>query len=331
MKAAFIERTGGPDVVQYGDLPDPTPAPGQVRVRTVAASINPIDIYIRLGTVAAELPKPFVTGSDFAGVVDAVGEGATRFKVGDRVWGSNQGMLGRQGTFAEYVCPHEDYVYPLAPGIDEADAAAVALTGITAHLVLFFAGRLKAGDTVFVNGGTGGVGSLVVQMAKASKATVIATVGSAEKAGIARSLGADLVLNYRTDDIPAMVKDFTKGAGLKLWCETQPPSDFQRTFDMMAPFGRVVVMAGRTATPVFPNGSFYVKGLTLSGFAMFNMPPETQRQCAEEIMGWMKAGKLKPLIGAGMPLAEAAQAHRLQEENSLKKAGTLSGKIVVTM
>jgi len=240
-------------------------------------------------------------------------------------------MLGRQGTFAEYACPHQDFTYPTAAGVDDADAAAGALTGITAHLGLFFSGRLRAGETVFVNGGTGGVGSMVVQMAKATNAAVIATVGSAEKAELAKSLGADLVLNYKTDDIPAMVRDFTRGAGVNLWYETQPPTDLIRTIDLMAPFGRIVVMAGRSATPVFPNGPFYVKGLTLSGFAMFNIPADAQRHCADAMMAWMESGKLRPAIGARFPLSEAARAHRLQEENTLGKAGTLSGKIVVTM
>jgi NADPH2:quinone reductase len=329
MKAAYFETTGGPDVVRYGDLPTPEPKEGEVRVRVAAASLNPIDVYVRAGTVQMPRPTPLVTGSDLAGVVDAVGTGVTRFRVGDRVWGSNQGLLGRQGTFAEFCCPHEDYLYPLPAGADVKVAAAGALVGITAHLGLFQSARLQPGEWVFVNGGTGGVGAAVVQQVKAAGAMVITTVGSAEKAAIAAKLGADVVLNYKTDDIPAAVKGTTGGVGVHVWYETQPPSDLDRTVDLTAPRGRIVVMAGRNARPAFPNGPFYVKGLSLYGFAMFNATPAEQRACADHINRWLVTGKYTAIVGRVMPLSDASSAHRLQEENSLGKAGTLTGKIVV--
>ena len=157
-------------------VPTPEPGPGQVRVQVAAAAVNPIDTYIRSGAVKMDLPIPFIPGCDLAGRVDAVGPGASRFKPGDRVWGSNQGLLGRQGTFAEYCCVGEQWLYPLPSGVAEKDAAAVALVGITAHLGLFWRANLQPGETVFVNGGSGGVGGTVVQMAKAVGATVVTTV-----------------------------------------------------------------------------------------------------------------------------------------------------------
>ena len=153
---------------------------GEVLIKVTAASLNPIDTYIRSGMVAMQLPKPFITGSDVAGVVAAVG-GAKRFKVGDRVWGSNQGLLGPAGTCAEYVCASEDCFYATPAEVDDKSAAAVALVGITAHLGVVGRARLKPGETVFVNGGTGGVGSMVVQMAKAIGAKAITTVGSTRR------------------------------------------------------------------------------------------------------------------------------------------------------
>jgi NADPH2:quinone reductase len=329
MKAAYFGTTGGPDVVQYGDLPTPEPKVGEVRVRVAAASLNPIDVYVRAGMVQMPRPTPLVTGSDLAGVVDAVGAGATRFRVGDRVWGSNQGLLGRQGTFAEFCCPHEDYLYPLPTEVDVKVAAAGALVGITAHLGLFQCAHLQPGEWVFVNGGTGGVGAAVVQQSKAAGAKVITTVGSAEKAAIAAKLGADVVLNYKFDDVRLAVQGATGGAGVHVWYETQPPSDLDRTVDLTGPRGRIVVMAGRNARPVFPNGPFYVKGQSLFGFAMFNATPAEQRSCAEDINRWLASGKYTAIVGRVMPLSDAAAAHRLQEENSLGKAGTLTGKIVV--
>jgi NADPH2:quinone reductase len=329
MKAAYIDAPGPPDVIRVGELPTPEPKVGEVLVRVLASAVNPIDTYIRGGLVAANLPKPFIPGCDLAGTVEAVGPNVARFKVGDRVWGSNQGLAGRQGTLAEFAAVDEKWLYPTPANVLDADAAAVALVGITAHLGLFDRTNLTAGETVFVNGGTGGVGSAVVQMAKAVGARVVTTVGSAEKAVAAKAFGADVVVNYKTDDVASAVKDATGGKGVDVWFETLPPADFDKTVDLMAPRGRIVVMAGRAARPVFPNGPFYVKGLAMFGFAMFNAPPEQQRACAEQINGWLVAGKLRASIGRTFPLAESAAAHQLQEENTLKKAGTLSGKILV--
>lgn len=330
MKAAVFDTTGTPDVIRVGDVPVPDPKGGEIRVKVLAASINPIDTYIRSGAAPMPLPKPAITGTDFAGVVDAVGAGA-KYKVGDRVWGSNQGLLGRPGTCAEFVCVADEWAYPTPGGVSDEQAAGCALVGITAHLGLFQRAKLAQGETVFVNGGTGGVGSMVVQMAKAAGAKVICTVGSDEKAAVARNLGADWVVNYKSEDVSARVKEITGGAGVQVWYETLPPgTDFDKTVELMAPRGRIVVMAGRAARPVLPNGPFYVKGLSLLGFAMFNMTAEEQRVCAEAMNAWFTAGKLKSLIGARFPLTQTVQAHHLQESNTLHKAGTLVGKIIVT-
>jgi len=330
MKAAYLEVTGTPSVLKFGELTTPQPKAGEILIKVAAAALNPIDTYVRSGMVAMPLPKPFITGSDVAGVVTGIGPGVKRFKVADRVWGSNQGLLGRQGTCAEYVCSSEDWFYPTPPGVDDRHAAAAALTGITAHLGVFGCARLKAGETLFVNGGTGGVGSMVAQMAKAVGAKAITTVGSAEKAALAKSWGINLVLNYKTDDVPAAVRDFTQGRGVNVWFETQREPDFLKTVPLMARRGRLVVIAGRQAQPVFPLGPFYVNDLSLFGFAMFNATPQEQRRCADDINRWLSEKKLHPMIGRTLPLSEAAAAHRLQEENTLQKAGTLTGKIVLT-
>jgi NADPH2:quinone reductase len=223
----------------------------------------------------------------------------------------------------------EEWLYPTPATVADEQAAAMALVGITAHLGLFASAHLKAGELVFVNGGTGGVGSAVVQMAKAVGATVITTVGSNEKIAIARELGADHVVNYKDENFVGLLKGAVGGSGINVWYETQPPTDLDRTIDLMAPRGRIVVMAGRQARPVFPNGPFYVKGLSIHGFAMFNATADEQRVCAQDISKWLAAGKLKTLIGKQFSLDETASAHQLQEENTLRKSGTLSGKIVI--
>ena len=330
MKAAYIEAPGPPEAIRYGDLPTPQPKDGEVLVRVAAVAVNPIDVYIRAGTVPANLPKPFILGCDLAGTVEAVGAGAKRVKAGDQVWGSNQGLLGRQGTFAEYASVREEWLYPTPTGVADTVAAAGALTGITAHLGLFGHPRLKPGETVFVNGGTGGVGSMVVQMAKAAGARVITTVGSADKAALCQAWGADGVINYKTEDVAARIKALTDNRGVQVWFETLREPDFLKTVELLAPGGRMIVIAGRQARPVFPVGPFYVKGLSLYGYAMFNATPDEQRQCADDMNRWMAEGKLRPPIGKTMRLGETAAAHRFLEENTLHGAGTLVGKVVLT-
>lgn len=328
MKAAFIERTGPADGIRYGDLPMPEVGPSQVLVKVEAVAVNPIDTYIRSGAVAMNLPMPFVVGADLAGVVERCGPQASRLKPGMRVWGSNQGLLGRQGTFAEYAAVDEQWLYPMPDKVSFEDAAAIALVGITAQLGLVQHARLKAGETLFVNGGSGGVGSTVVQMGKAIGAKVITTAGSDEKVALCQSLGADLAINYKTQDVDARIKEFAAG-GVDVWWETLREPSFERTVPLLARRGRMIVMAGREAKPVFPVGPFYVKDCSLYGFAMFNASPQEQQAAAEDINRWLAEGKLKPRIDRVLPLSEAAAAHRLQEENTIGKQGTLAGKIVL--
>ncbi len=328
MKAAYIQRVGPPESIVYADLPTPHPKADQALVKMAAVDVNPIDTYIRSGAVAMPLPMPFVVGCDLAGVVESVGPGVTRFKPGDRVWCSNQGLLGRQGTFAEYSAINEQWLYPLPTGVRNEDAAAVALVGITAHLGLVRDAQLRTGETLFVNGGSGGVGSMVVQMAKAIGARVITTAGSDAKAQRCRELGADEALNYKTDDIAARVKQFSPG-GIDVYWETLREPNFEQAIGWLAPRGRMILMAGREARPLFPVGPFYVKGCSLLGFAMFNATADEQRTAADDINRLLVSGQLQANIDRVMPLSEAAAAHRLQEENTIHASGALSGKIVL--
>jgi NADPH2:quinone reductase len=328
MKAAYINEPGPPENIIVGDLPTPTPKGSEVLVRVAAAAVNPIDTYIRGGIVKMELPRPFVVGCDLAGVVERSGPGAKHFKPGDRVWGSNQGLLGRQGTFAEFAVVDERWLYPTPKGVSDEVAAAGALVGITAHLGLVRDAQLRPGEILFVNGGTGGVGSTVVQMAKALGSRVVTTAGSDEKVRACRELGADLAINYKTEEVAARIKEFAPG-GVHVWWETLREPNFDQTVALLAPRGRMILMAGRDARPPFPVGPFYVKGCRLYGFAMFNATPEEQRAAAADINRWTFEGKLRPRIDRVLRLDETAAAHRLQEENTMGKAGTLAGKIVI--
>lgn len=329
MKAAYIEQTGPPDVIQYGELPTPEPGGSQVLVRTGAVAVNPIDTYIRNGSNYWELPRPFIIGCDLAGVVEAVGPRASRFRVGDRVWCSNQGLLGRQGTFAEWCAVDESWLYPTPDDVADQAAAACALVGITAHLGLFGRAELQPGETIFVQGGSGGVGSMVVQMAKAVGARVFTTAGSDEKVAACHELGADRAVNYKTCDVLEELRQFAPQGAQVFW-ETQREPNFDQIVAALAERGRIVLMAGRDARPQFPVGPFYVKGCSLHGFVMFKASADEMRACSDDINRWLSQGKLRAKIGQVLPLSQAAEAHRLQEANTLSKAGTLAGKIVLT-
>ena len=330
MKAAFIRSTGSPEVIEFGDLPVPTPTFSEVLVRVEAVAVNPIDTYVRSGVVAMPLRMPFVIGCDMAGVVEAVGEGVHDLSVGTRVWASNQGLLGRQGTFAEHIAVDRDWLHILPDNVDAKDAAACALVGITAHLGLFSHGHLRHGETILVIGGSGGVGSMVVQMAKATGARVIATAGSDEKVEVCRRLGADEVIAHHRQPIGESVKALAPN-GIDLFWETRREPDFDMTVSVLAERGRMILMAGRDARPAFPVGPFYVKECSLHGFVMFKATPEETRAAGIDISGWLADGVLKSNIGEVLPLSQAAKAHQLQEAATVHGSGKLHGKIVLTV
>jgi NADPH2:quinone reductase len=328
MKAIYYEAAGGPEVLQYGDIAEPSLLPDQVLVTVKAVSVNPIDTYIRQGANYWPLPKPAVPGCDFAGVIHEVGSSVRHWKPGQRVWGSNQGLLGRQGTFAERIAVDTDWIYPTPDSVSDEQAAATALVGITAHLGLFREAKIQPGEKIFVRGGTGGVGSMVLQMAKCVGAMVLTTAGSASRAERCRELGADVVIEYKNQDASEMIKAAAP-QGVHVFWETLREPDFDFAVAHLAERGRMVLMAGRDARPPFPVGPFYVKGCSLHGFAMFKASASEQQLAASDMNHWFVAGRLKAQIDRVLPLSEAAQAHRLQEENTLHKQGSLAGKIVL--
>ena len=330
MKAAYIEQTGGPEVIQIADIESTEPGFGEVRIRVHAVSVNPIDTYVRGGAIASDLPSPYILGCDAAGVIESIGEGVQHCDVGDRVWCTNQGLQGRQGTFAELIVVHENWCYPLHDHISYEDAAACALVGITAHLGLYREARLEAGETLLCIGGTGGVGSMVVQMAKATGARVIATASNADKQRQLAEMGADVAINYNSESIKESVQ-LAAPKGVNVFWETRREPDFDQAIELLANRGRMVLMAGRDARPVFPVGPFYVKECSLHGFVMFKATAVEMRAAAEEINRWMANGKLKANIAHRMPLEAAGEAHRLQESATLHSSGRLNGKIVLTI
>lgn len=328
MRAAYILETGGPETIRVGLLPDPTPGPREVLVRVRAAAVNPIDTYVRSGAVVMPLPSPFVVGCDLAGEVVATGSDVEHYRPGMRVWGSNQGLLGRQGTCAELAAVDERWLYPTPAALHDRDVAATALVSITAHIGLVDHLAVAPGETIFVNGGSGGVGSMVVQMAKALGARVVATAGTPEKSALVRGYGADLVLDYHRDDIVDALRTFAP-CGVDCFWETLREPDFDRAFAILGEGGRMVVMAGRDARPPFPVGPFYVKECRLSGFVMFKASAPRQASAASDINRWLATGAVRPLIDRVLPLDQTAEAHAIQEAATIRRSGVLTGKIVI--
>lgn len=328
MKAAYITQTGAPDVITFGDLPAPKPTRRQCLIKIAAVDVNPIDVYVRSGAIPVQLSFPMILGRDLAGTVVEAGAGVKDFKVGDRVWATSQGTDGRAGTFAEFAAVDSRWLHPIPEGVSDEDIVALSLVGVTAQLGLVRNAHLKAGETLFVNGGSGGVGSCVVQMAKILGARVITTGGTDQKVAACRDLGADLAINYKTQDVAAAVKEFAPN-GVNVWWETLREPNFDQVVSHLALHGRMILMAGREARPAFPVGPFYVKDCSLHGFAMFNANAREQRNAANAINRWVAEGKLRARIDRVLPLAQAAEAHRLQEESTVHKTGALAGKLVL--
>ena len=328
MKAAYINQTGPPSVIIYGDLPDPKPEPAECLIKVSAVDVNPIDIYIRSGAIAGPSSFPYILGRDLVGTVIETGAGVQNFKPGDRVWVTGQGVGRRQGTFSQLAVVDEQWLHPVPDEVKDEEIVALSLVGLTAHLGLLTHAKLTAGEILFVNGGSGGVGSSVVQIGKILGGRVITTGGSDQKIALCRKLGADLALNYKTEDVDSAIRSFAPN-GVNVWWETLRDPNFERAIPLLSMRGRMVVMAGREARPVFPVGPFYVKDCSLHGFAVFNSSAEEQGRAAGDINRWVSEGRLKAQIDRVLPLSQAAEAHRLQEESTVGRSGALTGKIVL--
>jgi len=312
MKAAFIDEFGAPERIRFDEFPTPVIGDRDVLVKVAAVTVNPIDTYIRAGVFDAAVPLPFIIGRDMTGVVEAVGRHVTSFRRGDRVWANNQGYYGRQGTFAEFCCVQEELLYGLPPEADLRDSVAVLHSGLTALLGLRLRTGIYPGETIFINGGDGNVGSAVLQFAKTAGARIIVTSANDEKAAWSRELGADLVIDYKNDDLVRTVLNFCPGGVNVYWDATVTP-DTTRALEMTARRARLVFMAGLKHHTTLPVGAFYSKNLTLYGFTATDATKEELHLCADEINRALQARTLRAKIAARLALSSAANAHHLVE------------------
>ncbi len=310
MKAIRIEAYGGPEVLRYVELPDPQPGPGQLRVRVEAAGVNFLDVYHRTGLYPGSLP--FVPGQEGAGVVDGIGPGVAGFREGDRV-----GWASVPGGYAERALVPAERAVALPEGVDSRTAAALLLQGMTAHYLATSTYPLKPGDTCLVHAAAGGVGLLLVQMAKRRGARVLGTVSTAEKARLAREAGADEVILYTQEDFVQAVKRLTGGRGVQVVYDSVGKATAEKGFDCLVPRGTMVVY-GNSSGPMPPidplvlsrKGSLFLTRPTLHHYTADRASLEAR---AGEVLGDAASGRLKVRIDRTYPLAEAAEAHRALE------------------
>ena len=323
MKAVWYERTGtAAEVLSFGDMPTPVAGPGEVRVRLEASGVNPADVGRRAGSYRAmEFPR-VIPNSDGAGIVDQIGDGVTRFHIGERVWLFNGQRNGRAlGTAAEYISLAEQLVTPLPDNVSFAAGATLGIPCMTAWCCLFSDGPI-AGKTVLVTGGAGAVGHYAVQLAKAAGARVIATVSSPIKDMEARLAGADLVLNYKTDDVVTRIMTFTEQRGVDRVVDVDFGGNIATTLKVMAVNSAIAVYATNgNRAPTIPMRELMERCIALRPLVLFALPPPLLAEAQSEITKWLAAGPRIHNIAAQFPLAETAQAHMAVEKGD--KLGTV--------
>lgn len=325
MKAILLKNFGGVENLELADVPMPVAGPGQVLVKIHAASVNPVDTKIRRNGPAIAADLPSILGCDMAGTVAALGDGVTGFTVGQAVYGCVGGVKGLQGTYAEYVAADARLLAPAPAGMSLHDAASLPLVTLTAWEALVDRARVQPGDRVLIHGGAGGVGHVAIQIAKLRGAHVATTVSTDAKADLVRSLGADEVVNYRTESVDAYVARLTGGAGFDIVLDATGGSDIATSFAAARFNGQVVtIVAGYTADLSPMHG----KGLSLHVvFMLLPMLHDHGHAIDRAHQGKVladTAGKLRPLIDpTRFTLADVAAAHTRLEE------GKAVGKLVI--
>ncbi len=308
MKAIQVKENGGVEQLRLAEITTSTPGNGEVLVKIHAAGVNFIDIYHRTGLYP--LPKPFTPGLEAAGIVEAIGDGVTSVAVGDRVAYSTQ-----RGAYAEFAVVPESALVPVPAEVSLTDAAAVMLQGMTAHYLAFSTFPLKKGDTALIHAAAGGVGLLLVQMAKKAGATVIGTVSTEEKAALAKEAGADHVIRYTQTDFAAETRRLTDGDGVEVVYDSVGQATFEKSLTVLKPRG-MMVLFGQSSGPVPP---FNLGALNTLGSLYITRPSLFHYIASREdllwrsgdVLSWLKEGSLKLRIDRTIPLADAAEAHTL--------------------
>ncbi len=302
MKAIRAHSFGGPEVLTLDTIPDPVPGPDEIVLDMRAAGVNPADTYMRNGTYAIVPPLPYIPGGDAAGVVSAVGANVTAFKPGDQVFAGTALSFDLTGCYAEKIKRKATEILPLPPNVSFAQAAAFGVSYTTAHWALFHRGGAKRGETVFIHGASGSVGTAAIQLAKRAGLRVIGSAGTAKGLELILAEGADQAVDHTKPNYLDAVK--SPDLILEMLANVNLAADM----NVVAKYGRIVIIGNRGEIAVNPRVAM-MKELDIRGIALWNATAEQMDPIMRDILAGVAAGDLRPIIGREMKLAEAAEAH----------------------
>jgi NADPH2:quinone reductase len=304
MRAIRVREFGGPEVLRLEEIADPQPGEGQLVVRIHAAGVNPVDTYIRAGTYARKPPLPYTPGADGAGTVESIGKGVSRFKTGDRVYVGG----GFTGTYAELAVVDEWSAWPLAPHLSFSQGAAINVPYVTAFRGLFQRAHARGGETVLVQGASGGVGIAAVQLARAAGLRVIGTAGSERGKKLVAAEGAHEVIDHTAPDHFEKALALTAGRGYDVILEMLANVNLGRDLPILAPYGRVVVIGSRGTVEITPRDTMQ-RDAAILGLALPNITRDELISIHSALVAGLENKTLRPVVGQEFPLPEAPRAH----------------------
>ena len=322
MKAIRTHSFGGPEVLQLETVEDPVPGPGEVVVEVRAAGVNPADTYMRSGTYAIVPQLPYTPGGDAGGVIFAIGPGVTEHKLGNRVCVGTALSFDLTGCYAEKVKRRASEVLPLPAAVSFAQAATFGVSYPTAHYALFERGKARAGETVFIHGASGSVGTSAIQLAKRAGMTVIGSAGTLKGLELVLTEGADHAVSHTEAGYMKVVRRLTGGNGPELILEMLANANLAADLDLAAKYGRIIVIGNRGEITINPRVAM-MKELDIRGIALWNATAAQMELTMRDIMAGVAEGSLRPVVGREMPLSEAAAAHLAVLEHGV------GGKIVL--
>lgn len=305
MKAIVVHEFGGPEVLKYDDIPTPRPAAGQVLVRVHAAGVNPYDTYMRTGTYAIKPNLPYTPGSDAAGQVEAVGQGVTQFKSGDRVYTAKTVT----GAYAEYALTLESQIHPLPANISYAQGAGVWVPYGTAYHALYQCAMARAGESVLIHGASGGVGSAAVQIARALGMTVLGTAGTEKGLEMVKREGAHHAFNHSQPGYLDKILQATGGRGVNVVLEMLANVNLGHDLKLLAPQGRAIVIGSRGDVTITPR-DLMARRASVRAFTLWGISEAEDREIHAGLFAGMENGTFRPVVGKELPLREAPRAHK---------------------
>ena len=305
MKAIRVHEFGGPEVLRFEETPTPKPAAGQVLVRVHAAGVNPYDTYMRSGTYAIKPPLPYTPGSDAAGTIEAIGDGVTGVKKGDRVYTAKT----ISGAYAEYALALEEQVHSLPQKISFTQGSGVWVPYGTAFFALHHSAEARAGETVLIHGASGGVGTAAAQMARAMGLSVFGTAGTPKGLELAKREGAQQVFDHSKPGYQEEILKATGGRGVDLVLEMLANVNLAHDLKLLALRGRVIVIGNRGEITINPR-DIMSRRASVRAFTLWAATPEEQKEIHAGLIAGLENGTLRPVVGKELPLQEAARAHK---------------------